>query len=181
MELSNFDLKTSLLSQEHLESYQNSQKHVRTYEEIMETEIRRADPILKGHTYQVIGAALTNDDSFIISAAADNTVRVWSLIDRVQEQIHKVDLDANSCLTIMEMSKDNKFIVFGVKNLYVIIWSLESKKVVTRISANGSIRIKLLSISSDDSMICVYDEDHWVKVYDLRGNLINSYEANFCW
>jgi WD40 repeat protein len=85
MELANMDLKSSLLNEGHQQSYQQHQKLVRTYEEILESELNRANPILKGHTNAVTGIALTSDDSFLISCGKDNALRIWNLIDRVQD------------------------------------------------------------------------------------------------
>ena len=177
MELANFDLKSSLLSPGHLESYQQNKKIVRTYEEIMESEVNRANPILKGHTNEVIGASLTNDNSFVISAGKDNTVRVWSLIDRVQEQKYDVKVDAGDSLTAMALSHDDKFMVFVVSEKYVIVWSLDTKLEMARVPAKEGVTISHLSISSDNLMFAIADSERFVKVYDLRGNMTKSHQT----
>ena len=176
MELANFDLKSSLLSQDHLESYQQNKKIVRSYEEIIDSEVNRVNPILRGHTSGVVGAALTSDNSFIISAGRDNTVRVWSLIDRVQEQKYVVEVGPEDSLTDMVMSSDDKFIVFNVSSSYVIVWSLETQKETAKVPKKEKVDIWYISISSDNSMFCVVENESELKVYDLAGNLLKSFQ-----
>ena len=159
MELANFDLKSSLLCEENLKSYQQNNKFVRTYEQILESEMNRANPILKGHTNEVIGAALTNDNSFLISAGRENKVRVWNLIDRVQEQEYDVKVESGELLTDMAMSTDDKFIVFVVSEKYIIVWSLNTKLEMARVPAKEGVTISQLSISSDNLMFCVGDSE----------------------
>ena len=177
MELEKFDLKLSLSSQGHIESYQQNKKIIRTYEEILESEIKRANPIMKGHTNEVIGAYLTNDNLFLISAGKDNTVRVWNLIDRSQEQKYLVKLELGYALTLMAMSFDESFIVFAVSNNFVIVWDLKSKDESARVPGQEDVKVLFVSISSDCLKFCVADSSRWVKVYDLTGKLMNSYQT----
>ena len=176
MELANFDLKSSLLSQEHLESYKKNNKFVRTYEQIMESEVNRANPILKGHTKEVIGAALNSDNSFIISAGKDNTLKIWSLIDRVEEQNYNVLTGTEDYLIEMALSSDDKFVVFIVSMKYVIVWSLETHQVTARVQGKDKVYIGFLSISSDNSMFCVVECSKIINVYDMAGNLLKSFQ-----
>jgi WD40 repeat protein len=175
MELANVDLKSSLLSEGHQQSYQQHQKLVRTYEEILESELNRANPILKGHTNAVTGIALTSDDSFLISCGKDNTLRIWSLIDRVQEKKYDIEVDPNSEISSMVLSPDNKYVILVVSEKYLLIRTLDTVPTTTKVAGKENVTIKSVAISNDSQQFCTADSEKTVKVYDLKGNVVKSH------
>ena len=176
MELGDSSLKMNLVSPETNLSIKPSDELTRTYEQVMENELNRVNPILKGHTKEVIGAYLTNDNSFVISAGKDNTVRVWSLIDRGKEQIYEVLANSEEILTGMALSSDDKFIVFTVMEKDVVVWSLETKNEMVRVPADDEVSISFVTISSDNSTFLVVENEIQIKVYDFAGNMVKSFD-----
>ena len=72
------------------------------------------------------------------------------------------------------MSSDDKFILLTVSDNYVISWSFETKEKKIIIPSKVGAKIGFLSISSNNSIFCVVEENIRINVYDLAGKEINA-------
>ena len=174
------DLALSLLTQEHREIIQSERKLVFSYEDILAGEINKANPILKAHTDSVASLSLTSDNSILLSASRDNTVRVWSMIRRKEEQKFEIPVQQGHSLLKMVVSNDYKYLALSDTNKHIIIWDVALKKVVITITVEVD-ELKSLAISNDSKFLAAPFNDTTVKIWDItNGREVKKHELHTC-
>lgn len=172
------DLALSLLTQEHREIIQSEHKVVLSYEDILASEINKANRIFKGHTNSVTSLSLTSDNSLLLSASSDNTVRVWSLISRKEEQKFEIPVQHRQGILKMVVSNDYKYLALSDTGKQILIWNVALKKVVTTITVEID-ELKSLAISKDNRYLAAPFNGNTVKTWDLtNGREVKKHELH---
>jgi WD40 repeat protein len=78
---------------------------------------------LRGHTSWIPGLAFTPDGKRLVSAGADQTVRIWDLENRREPVLLRGHRSEVNCVSV---SADGKTIVTGCKDGTLFLWDAES-------------------------------------------------------
>ena len=174
MDHSSEDLNKSPIPQNNREIQNQTTKLIQPNLEALEDDLRKVSPVLIGHSSDVIGLALTRNNLHLISCGKDNTVRIWSIASRIEEEKFQLNLDSTETLTGMVLSNDEKLLVFSVNFRFFLVWDLERKLEIVRRFCDGEGFIRAIDISYDNSKIALVDSEQDVKIFDINGNLIQS-------
>jgi WD40 repeat protein len=80
--------------------------------------------VLQGHTNIVRSLCLTPNESYIISASDDYSVRIWDL--KTKQSVGDPLLHDDQIL-VVAMSPDGKYVAnAGLDNIYIYVWSLKA-------------------------------------------------------
>ena len=103
--------------------------------------------LLKGHSSKINCALTTHDNNTVITCGGsgsfgdkDNTIRVWSLKNLVQESVLKDHQDRVTCLVL---SSDDNYLYSGSYDKTVICWNFTNKKHEYTLKSHNSYIIAL--------------------------------------
>lgn len=121
---------------------------------------------LSGHQDLVLGVDISPNDRYIVSAAADNTLKLWQLDGKLLKTFEghtDIVLDVTFC-------PDGKKIASGSKDGTVRLWSLDGTLLRTLSGHQGG--VEKIAFSPDGNIIASASEDKTVRLRNRKGNLI---------
>ena len=137
--------------------------------------IRCNTTLLQGHTGQVKYAAFSPNDSFIVSASMDSTIRIWEVKTGVEIKALK---GLTSEVLSAEFSPDGKRIVSTFSDGTARIWDLKSGALINTLIGHSN-GVNHASYSPDGKQIVTASSDCLIKVWNAEnGKLINTFEGH---
>ena len=120
-----------------------------------------------GHTDLVLGVDFSPDGEHIVSAAADNTVKLW------QRNGKLIETFTGHTDTILDVtfSPDGEIIASGGRDGTVRLWNLQGVLLRTLTGHQGA--VEKVAFSPDGEIIASASEDKTVRMYHRDGDLIN--------
>ena len=55
---------------------------------------------MQGHTLGVVTLAVTSDNKYIVSGSLDKSIRIWNLLEKIQETVLKGHTSSIKCVTV---------------------------------------------------------------------------------
>ncbi len=118
---------------------------------------------LRGHLFWVVSVAISSDGQTIVSAALDNTIRIWDLQTGQELRI----LRGNSSLFYsLAISPDGQIIVSGSRDNTIRVWDFETGQELYHLKGHTK-EVDSLVISSDSQTIASGSRDNTIKVWNL--------------
>lgn len=118
--------------------------------------------VLRGHKDEITAVAVTPDGHHIVSAAQDNTVRVWH---KNQDDFHANILAVSCEATAVAIAADGQQIVFATTDKKLHLWHIEDDK-ATELTEKEA-EITAVTLTHDEQAVVVACRDHTVEVWDL--------------
>ena len=146
------------------------------YEDIMELEVNRFSKyILSGHTMAVNSIAMTADSRFIVSGSDDNSVRVWSIPQRIE--VFAL-VGHTSEVTAVAVSTDCRLVASSSADRTIKIWDFQERIEKCTLSGHtGAVRsvvmdseCRFIVSGSDDSTIRMWDIQQQRELCTLAGH-----------
>lgn len=137
-----------------------------TFESVRTLYNCKNDAILRGHTDKVYSASFSPDGKRIVSASADNTVRIW-------------DAESGECLKVLDkqmgevysasFSPDGKRIVSAPNGSYFRIWDSETGDSLKVINTRYLYGVNSVSFSPDGKKILSSEKQKkYIQLLDLE-------------
>ena len=133
---------------------------------------------LKGHIWPVLSLAFSLDGKQILSASADNTIRIWNWQTNLQHNIQNTSDSAeiDSAPISLAFSPDNKYLASGLVNGLIKIWNAVTGEEEVVFKGHSSwiscleyaLSGKQLISSSSDSTIRCWNTDSRKQEKNLR-------------
>ena len=111
--------------------------------------------------------AITSDDKFIVSGGGDNTVKIWSIIDKREETILAGHTGSVMSLAI---TRHNRYIISGGADNKVRIWNLQDRTQEAVLHGHTS-SVKYLAMTNDNKYIVSGGSDKSVRIWNVRDKI----------
>lgn len=119
---------------------------------IWDVETGRLTTVLRGHTHDVNQASYSSDGNFIVTASADQTVKVWSAQDgRIVGELRKT-----AAVTSALFSPDRKSVLLSGEDYEASVWRLPSASEVVLNVSPGS--VTSLRFNSDGQLVAAAND-----------------------
>jgi WD40 repeat protein len=117
----------------------------------------------EGHTRSALSAAMSRDGKLIVSAGADDDLRLW---DAATANEIKVLKGHNSAVWSVAFTPDGKSILSGGEDTTVRLWDVDGEKQLRQFDGHTDI-VNRVTISSDGKYGASAGDDKLVFVWDL--------------
>jgi WD domain, G-beta repeat len=118
---------------------------------------------LEGHTSIVMSVAFSSDNTRIVSASYDKTIRIWSVSDG--KCLHTLKGHTSTVMSVA-ISSDNTRIVSGSDDQTIRIWSVSDGKCLHTLEGHTSI-VMSVAISSDNTRIVSGSSDKTIRIWSV--------------
>ena len=126
--------------------------------------IRDYSLYIEGHLGGAKAMALTRDNSLVVSASFDKTIRIWSLQTRHQLSILRGHSEVVNSLVL---SSDDTKIISCSSDTTIRVWSLPERRQLSLLRGH-SLWVNSVAITSDDKYIISGSNDTSVRIWDLE-------------
>ncbi len=131
---------------------------------------------LKGHTGIIYQVVFSDDDSRVITASRDKTIRVW---DATTGELIRRYLGHSWTVTSVAVTPDNRHLVSGSWDQTLRLWSLKQHSTAFRSLQAHSQPVLGLAVSPDGTKIATASFDHSAKIWDLvTGKLLHKLDGH---
>jgi len=137
--------------------------------------------VLSGHNGPVRDCEISATGEFIVSASADNTLKVWDARTGAERRtLTGHTQEVNGC-AISEGGPNGDFIASVSADRTVKIWSVHTGELLKTLEGHTNV-ISDCSISPDGTTIASVSADKSIKLWDVQsGSLIRSLEGHTGW
>ncbi len=126
-----------------------------------------------GHPGQVFAVALTSDGTQIITAGADNTIRIWDQASGYQ--IGEPLTGHTGWVRAVTLTSDDTQIITASHDGTARIWDLTSGTPIGEPLTGHTGRVRAVTLTSDDTQIITAGDDGTVRIWDrISGNQIGE-------
>jgi WD40 repeat protein len=148
----------------------SSQLPLQTVFEI--TEVGRLD----GHTDGINDVLVLSDGVTAISAAIDNTIRIWNIAE--QRELHRLNSQgADADAVALAISPDERLLAAAHSRGAVTVWDLESREIVHRFSG-PPYQIRDVAFVPDTTLIASITIDEGLSLWDYKSETeVGRYHA----
>lgn len=124
--------------------------------------------ILRGHGACVSTVCFSPDDKYILSAAYDNTIRLWDANDGKLIRIYKghTQSDIESAI----FYPDGRKIISCANDSSAIIWDIETGKILKRLQGHNN-HVNSVAISHDEKYAFTASYDNTIKVWNAESGM----------
>jgi WD40 repeat protein len=119
---------------------------------------------MRGHTNWVNGVVHLPSGGHIITGSLDNSLRLWDLESGAQ--IGEEWQDENNAVWCMALSPNEKTIASGSNDHYVMLWDVETKKVISKWTGHTDI-VYALCWRADGERVASGSWDGTARVWDV--------------
>lgn len=141
--------------------------------------------VLKGHDHNVNSAFFSHDDSKIVSASDDGTIRVWDAKNGVE--LHNFNCNCGFVSSAM-FSPDDSYIVAGYQDCKIRIWDVKTAS-IARVLEGHTGNILSCSFSHDgkfivssaggDGSIRLWDVESGKNILTFQGDSYCNHQVSF--
>jgi WD40 repeat protein len=118
---------------------------------------------LVGHTGVVSSVGFSNDNKYIVSGSADQSVRIWSVENG--EEMMKLEGHTDEVRSV-GFSNDNKYIVSGSWDNSVRIWSVDNGEEMMKLDGHTDV-VESVGFSNDSKYIVSTSWDDTQRVWNV--------------
>jgi|GEM_PF-2833730 len=118
---------------------------------------------LRGHSFWVVSVAISSDRQTIVSAALDNTIRIWDLQTGQELRVLRGSSSLFYCLAL---SPDGQIIVSGSRDNTLRVWDFETGQELYHLKGHRR-EVDSLAISPDSQTIVSGSRDKTIRVWNL--------------
>ncbi|AFY39413.1 serine/threonine protein kinase with WD40 repeats [[Leptolyngbya] sp. PCC 7376] len=130
------------------------------HHDILLWQNQKAISNLSGHLDQITAFQISTNGKFLISAGADNTLRVWSVLNRKCDKIYQL----NNPIQTIAIFPNKRFFAAGDDQGTLHIWQLGQEHPITSLSGHRS-AIRAIAISPDNQTIATGSQDKTIKLW----------------
>jgi roadblock/LC7 domain-containing protein len=120
--------------------------------------------VLTGHTDVVYSARYSRDGTYLVSASADGTARVW---DPRRPKLPPAVLDAGAPLVAASFSPDGSLVVTAGEDGRARVWNWREKRAIGSLQANDA-GLSDAGFSPNGKLIVCAGDDGVARVWDWR-------------
>lgn len=136
---------------------------------------------MNGHSDQIFGAAFSPDDSKIVSASWDGSLRVWNTASG--KQIKKVSKAHNGRIynLLIPENSPEPIAVTGATDKTVKVWNYETGKLLKTIKVKRKVRQISVDHTGKYALASSigFHQSSWIDVIDIRnGKIISTYQGH---
>ena len=126
------------------------------------------DLFFEGHLNKVTCVAITSDNKDFISGSGDETIRIWNLLEKRQEN----DLEGHSDeVATLAKTSDDKYIVSSSKDKTVRIWNVLENRQKSVFYGHIS-RVLKVAVTSNNKFIVSGSDDKTVEYENFKHSLM---------
>ena len=127
-----------------------------------------------GEGSEINSVEFSQDGQLLISAA-DNSVKLWQVVDNKIMQSEDIEFDENMLVLWAALSPDKQRVAVVGKNPHlVLVKDLQTEELIQFSSHDSAIQKAIFS--PDSQQLLTASSDATVRVWNLADNLINSHE-----
>ena len=118
---------------------------------------------LSGHLGPVYGCAISMDGQWLVSASADNKVKIWDIargVEKLTLALHTAWV--RDCV----VSTDGRWIVSASADNKLKVWDVTNGKTKFTLTGHGQM-VNSCALSPDDQWVVSASKDHTLKVWDM--------------
>lgn len=131
---------------------------------------------LTGHDNWVTSICQLNDD-IIVSAGADNSVRLWSISERKELYAFREHTKVVRCVSC---SKDGKYFYSVGYDGLLCAWEYSTSRLMFKLQAHNG-RANSVTFSNDKKHIITTGDDGYARVWDcMNGKLVSEFSEHQC-
>jgi len=143
-----------------------------SHDNVLKKEIATGVDILKfkGHKGKVCSIDLSSDESFLLTASSDGTVRIWNSLTAKELKVFKVSNGWDGAKITARFSPDSKLIV--VRNQYSYtridaeVWNVDTGKLMYKLTGHSG-RIQSVEISKDAKYLLTAPDDNTARIWEV--------------
>ncbi len=90
---------------------------------IWDLQLQQCDQVITAHNTEVLALKTTNDGQFLISASADNSIKIWDYSQKPAQCIETI-LGHTDAVTDIAISDDKDFLVSASRDQTIRLWRL---------------------------------------------------------
>jgi WD40 repeat protein len=124
---------------------------------------------ITGHSGAVNALLFTSKGDQLLSASADKTVQVWTIVDGKA----KTKLEHGAAVQALALSKDGTKLAAGGADKSVKVWTLADGKTQTTLATPAA--VLSVSFSPDASRLLIGNEDNKARIYGIDGQLVELF------
>ena len=141
-------------------------------------DVRSGNEVLiaRGHEKQITAVLFINDDTELVTTSEDGTVRIWNL--EAIEKESDLGEHANSWVSSLAISRDNRFCVTGSGDHTLKIWDLSNRTEKAALNDGHRGGVWSVACSPDGRHIMSSAADAQLISWDLHtGAMIDAFEV----
>ena len=120
---------------------------------------------LRGHRKAITALSYSVDGSFLASASADGSIRVWRI--EAGDYKHEITFAEEHRTASLAFSKDSKNLTCGGWRDEVYCWSLTAQRQLFHSNVNRCVMPVRVASSSDGRFLASYFEDNALAIWDV--------------
>ncbi len=117
----------------------------------------------KGHFEYLRSVSFSSNNKFVVSAAEDNTIKIWDIVENREVYPYKEENDIVNCAVF---SPDDKFIATASNNKNVTLWEAFGDKKISVFKGHTK-KVLSVSFSPDGKFLVSASADKTLKIWDI--------------